>query len=149
MAYRTYINDHEWLGNNIMFDNIYKELKRQGCPFDDNDNCVKSFQVKDLDALVKACEKDIVELREKWLVNTYKPTDIATANFIFEGHGLYGSDLTLNLNDYQKHAFIFISSNLLEYVGWDNINIECKVIDGKVINHFTLKEGAKCEFKAF
>lgn len=149
MAYRTYINDHEWLGNNVMFDNIYKELKRQGCPFKDDDGYIESFQVKDLDALVKACERDIVELRDKWLSNTYKSTDIATANYIFEGHGLYGSDLTLSLNEYQKHAFIFISSNLLEYVGWDNINLGGEVVDGKFINHFTLKEGAKCEFKAF
>ena len=36
MAYRTYINEHEWLGNNAMYDEIYEELKRQGCPFDTN-----------------------------------------------------------------------------------------------------------------
>ena len=149
MAYRTYINGHEWLGNNVMFDNIYEELKRQGCPFKEEDGYIESFQVKDLDALVKACERDIVEYRLKWLSDKYNPTDIANADYIFEGHGLYGSDLTLNLSDWRKHAYIFISSNLLEYVGWDNINLGGEVIDGKFINCFTLKEGAKCEFKAY
>lgn len=149
MAYRTYINGHEWLGDNMMFPHIEEELRRQGCPFNE-DLCVhEPFQVKDLDALVKACEKDIAEYRLKWLSDKYNPTDIANADYIFEGHGLYGSDLTLSLSDWQKHAYIFISSNLLEYVGWDNINLGGDVIDGKFINCFTLKEGAKCEFKAY
>ena len=36
MAYRTYINGHEWLGNNVMYDEIYdeldKSLKESGIP---------------------------------------------------------------------------------------------------------------------
>ena len=32
MAYRTYINGHEWLRENVMYDEILEELSRQGCP---------------------------------------------------------------------------------------------------------------------
>ena len=58
MSYRTYINGHEWLGNNEMYDEIYEELKRQGCPFD-KEGCVggyreNPFEVKDLNGLVMA-----------------------------------------------------------------------------------------------
>jgi hypothetical protein len=43
MSYRTYINGHEWLGNNEMYDEIYEELKRQGCPFD-KEGCVGGYR---------------------------------------------------------------------------------------------------------
>lgn len=61
MSYRTYINGHEWLGNNEYSKEIFEELKRQGCHFDE-EKCVYDFEVKDLDGLVKATEKYIRKL---------------------------------------------------------------------------------------
>lgn len=58
MSYRTYINGHEWLGNNEYSKEIFEELKRQGCSFDEEE-CAYNFEVKDLDGLVKATEKYI------------------------------------------------------------------------------------------
>ena len=65
MAYRTYINGHEWLGNNEMYDEIYQELVRQGCHFDEDGCVIDPFEVKDLDGLLKACEKVIIRLVQK------------------------------------------------------------------------------------
>ena len=65
MSYRTYINNHEWLGNNEMYDEIYQELVRQGCPFNEDNCVVEPFEVKDLDGLIKACEKVIVKKCER------------------------------------------------------------------------------------
>ena len=56
MSFRTYINENEWLGNNILPGIIAEELRRQGCVFDE-DGCVfEPFQIKDLDGIIKATE---------------------------------------------------------------------------------------------
>ena len=143
MSYRTYINGHEWLGNNVRYYEIFDELARQGCPFDEDDCVYEPFEVKDLDGLVKACEKAIIRLiQENNEIANFKPT-IDRAMEI--------NDLTFILRMLQDCACIFISVNLLKYIGdvykdWtiDYIN----TADG-VIEKYKLTDKGKCLFEAY
>lgn len=146
MSYRTYINGHEWLGNNNMYEEIYQELVRQGCPFDEDGCVVEPFEVKDLDGLVKACEKVIVKLVEN---------NKAVANFneTITNIKKYGNDLTLTLQELQNNAYIFISANLLNYVGeylkeweicWSFVETE-----NNLVAKYRLTDKGKCLFEAY
>ena len=116
MAYRTYINGHEWLGNNVLHEEIYDELKRQGCPFD-QDGCVENFEVTDLDGLVKACEKVIIrKTQEDKRVADFNHT-IEECVKINEQGPSAAFDLTETLHKVQSCGYIFISAQLLNYIG--------------------------------
>lgn len=145
MAYRTYINGHEWLGNNEMYDEIYQELVRQGCPFDE-DGCVfdEPFEVKDLDGLIKACEKVIVKKCES-------NKKVADFNDTITNIKKYGNDLTYILQEIQSNAYIFISVNLLKYIGEKFKDWEvCWVNDGDdMIAKYRLTDKGKCLFEAY
>ena len=120
MSYRTYINGHEWLGNNVIYYEIFDELARQGCPFDEEDCVYEPFEVKDLDGLVKACEKTIIRLiQENNEVANFKP-NIERA--------METNDLTFILQILQDTARIFISVNLLKYYFSDNCYILCRIL---------------------
>lgn len=144
MAYRTYINGHEWLGNNNMYDEIYQELVRQGCPFDDDDCVIDPFEVKDLDGLLKACEKVIVRLVQK---------DAEIANFKSNIDNAIASkiDLTYTLTGLQERAYIFISANLLKYIG--EFSKDWEICDARtesgIIMQYTLTDKGKCLFTAY
>lgn len=140
MAYRTYINGHEWLGNNVMHDEIYDELERQGCPFDE-EGCVDwetPFEVKDLDGLVRASEKAIVNLYNKRMQIKENIADFSDE--IIHPIG----DFTWQMREIRYYGYIFISAMLLEYVGeygkqWDfeftkDGNLKYRLInDGKCL----------------
>lgn len=144
MAYRTYINGHEWLGNNVMYDEIYKELKRQGCPFDE-DNCVDSdtpFEIKDLDALVKASEQAIINMYNKYIKINHNIADFSKE--ITDNIG----DFTWKMQEIQNYGYIFISVMLLKYVGechkqWDFEFTKKGKLKYKLIND------GKCLFTAY
>ncbi len=144
MAYRTYINGHEWLGNNVLYDEIYTELKNQGCPFDE-DGCVEDFEIKDLDGLVKACEKVVVKMVEK---------DKRIADFsetIFQCVEA-GRDVTSRLIELHNYAYIFIGVQLLKDIGefykqWEYYYTRT---DGnKLEMHYRLRGDGKCLFSAY
>ena len=101
MAYRTYINGHEWLRENVMYDEILEELSCQGCPFDE-ENCVdEPFEVKDLDGLVRACEKVIIRL--------YKQNyEIANFRTIVDSAIRNKNDLTVILKMLQNRSYIVL-----------------------------------------
>ena len=143
MSYRTYINGHEWLGNNVRYYEIFDELARQGCPFDEEDCVYEPFEVKDLDGLVKACEKAIVRLiTQNNEVANFKPIiDRAIRN---------KNDLTFILKMLQNRSYIFMSVMLLRYIGdeyedWETYYTYTK--DG-LIRQYKLKNG-KCLFEAY
>ena len=144
MAYRTYINGHEWLGNNEMYDEIYQELVRQGCPFDEDDCVIDPFEVKDLDSLLKACEKVIIRLVQKdaGIANFNSTIDNAIASKV---------DLTYILTGLRDRAYIFISVNLLKYIGdylkdWEI----CSMRTGSgIIMRYKLTDEGKCLFTAY
>ena len=145
MSYRTYINGHEWLGNNEMYDEIYQELVRQGCSFDE-DSCVfdKPFEVKDLDGLIKACEKVIVKKCES-------NKKVADFNDTITNAKKYGNDLTYTLQEIQSNAYIFISVNLLKYIGeylkgWEVCYVN---IGDDMIAKYRLTDKGKCLFEAY
>lgn len=151
MAYRTYINGNEWLGNNEYSEEIFDELKRQGCPFDEdyllpwNEETHKreAFEVKDLDGLVKATEKYILNMFEKNNNIANFTNDFNLAKKV--------SDLTFSLKNLQECAYIFASVQLLNYVGKDNYTIDYENDEKhkKVIFRYKLKENAKCIFTAY
>ena len=144
MAYRTYINGHEWLGNNEMYDEIYQELVRQGCPFDEDDCVIDPFEVKDLDGLLKACEKVIIRLVQKdaGIANFNSTIDNAIASKV---------DLTYILTGLRDRAYIFISANLLKYIGdylkdWEICSTHT---ESGIIMRYKLTDEGKCLFTAY
>ena len=144
MAYRTYINGHEWLGNNEMYDEIYQELVRQGCPFDEDDCVMDPFEVKDLDGLLKACEKVIIRLVQKdaGIANFNSTIDNAIASKV---------DLTYILGGLRDRAYIFISANLLKYIGdylkdWEICSTHT---ESGIIMRYKLTDEGKCLFTAY
>lgn len=143
MSYRTYINGHEWLGNNVRYYEIFDELARQGCPFDEDDCVDEPFEVKDLNGLVKACEKTIIRLiQENNEVANFKPTI---------DRAMKTNDLTFILQMLQDCACIFMSVNLLKYIGdkykdWD---IDYTYTETGVIEKYKLTEKGKCLFEAY
>ena len=144
MSYRTYINNHEWLGNNEMYDEIYQELVRQGCPFDENDCVRHPFEVKDLDGLVRACEKVIIKKCER----NKKMADFNDTIFNTQK---YGDDLTFTLRELQNDAYIFISANLLKYIGdaFKDWEIYWTSTESGIITKYKLTDKGKCLFTAY
>jgi hypothetical protein len=143
MAYRTYINGHEWLGNNVMYDEVYEELKRQGCPFDEEDivDIDTPFEVKDLDGLVKATEKAIKNLYNKEMLRHQNIAD-------FSEHFKYGiGDLTWMMMEVQEYGYIFLSAMLLRYVGECHKQWDFEFVKGGI--KYKLINDGKCLFAAF
>lgn len=144
MAYRTYINGHEWLGNNEMYDEIYQELVRQGCPFDEDDCVMEPFEVKDLDGLLKACEKVIIRLVQK-------DANIANFNSTIDNAIASKVDLTYILTGLRDRAYIFISANLLKYIGdylkdWEICDMRT---ESGISMQYKLTDEGKCLFTAY
>ena len=144
MAYRTYINGHEWLGNNEMYDEIYQELVRQGCHFDKDDCVIDPFEVKDLDGLLKACEKVIIRLVQK-------DANIANFNSAIDNAIASKVDLTYILTGLRDRAYIFISVNLLKYIGdylkdWEICDTRT---ESGIIMQYKLTDEGKCLFAAY
>ena len=139
MAYRTYINRNEWLGNHECPKVIIDELKRQGCNFNE-DYCVHGFEIKDLDGLVKATEKYILEMFEH-------NNDIAN----FSNTIKRSNNLTQSLSYSQNCAYIFASANLLKFVGENNYEIDFDYDKKSKQDKFVykLKENVKCIFDAY
>ena len=144
MSYRTYINGHEWLGNNEMYDEIYQELVRQGCPFDEDGCVVEPFEVKDLDGLVKACEKVIIRLVQK-------NAEIANFKSTIDNAVELKTDLTCRLTGLQDRAFIFISTNLLKFIGdyFKDWKTCCIHTESGIIMQYKLTDKGKCLFTAY
>ncbi len=145
MSYRTYINGHEWLGNNVMYNEIYNELKRQGCPFDAND-CIDSdtpFEVNDLDSLVRASEKAIIHLYNKE-INVYKENIADFSDNITKPIG----DFTWQLREVRDYAYIFISAMLLEYIGKFGKEWDFEITKNGKMKYRLINDG-KCLFTAY
>ena len=144
MAYRTYINGHEWLGNNEMYDEIYQELVHQGCSFDEDGCVIDPFEVKDLDGLLKACEKVIIRLVQK-------DANIANFNSTIDNAIASKVDLTYILTGLRDRAYIFISVNLLKYIGdylkdWE---ICAMRTESGTIMRYKLTDEGRCLFTAY
>ena len=144
MSDRTYINGHEWLGNNVRYYEIFDELARQGCPFDEEDCVYEPFEVKDLDGLVRACEKTIIRLYQQ-------NNEIANFKHTIDNEIMIKDDLTFVLQMLQDTAYIFMSVNLLKYIGdkgedWETDYVYTK--DG-LITEYILTDKGKCLFEAY
>ena len=147
MSYRTYINGHEWLGNNEGPSVILKELKRQGCQFDE-DWCTSRdeeynnipFEIKDLNELIKATEQAILNMVER------RP-EVADFN---SSINFWKNNLTYGMSELRNNAYIFWSVRLLDFVGKDNYTESWEdTKDGKIEKVYKLKPGVKCLFSAY
>ena len=139
MSWRTKINGHEWLGNNKMYDEIAEELIRQGCPDPREENTIENFEIKDINALIKASEKVVRRMFEK---------DNSMADFREEmQYYTTGSkvSLTMNLLLLNRGAYIFIPVSLLNYIGKKNEDYTIDLENGEIV--FNLTEKGKCIFE--
>ena len=143
MAYRTYINGQEWLGNNVLYDEIYNELQRQGCKFD-NEECWREepFEVKDLDGLVRASERAIINLYNKRIRIKENIADF-TDNIINPI-----GDFTWQLKQAREYGYIFISAMLLEYVGKFGKQWDFEITKNGKMKYRLVNDG-KCLFTAY
>lgn len=145
MAYRTYINGHEWLGNNECPKEIFDELERQGCPFDE-EYCIREpFKVKDLTGLVKATEKYI---KRKIKDNN----DVANFSKEILNDNYFADSLTLYLQQLRDNAYIFVGVKLLEYIGKQEVDYTINHKwnrKGELNIEYELIYDGKCEFTAY
>ena len=160
MADRSYINGHEWLGNNEYIPEIWDELARQGCKFDAEGFTVEPFQVKDLDGLVRATEKAIIRFakeNEKWLED-HKPMIKDYPSFMIHKFGDYSHLFDKeHMKEYESNeesltnqmaidvfwSRMFYVYNLLFFIGIDNYQEDFK--EHRLV--YNLKPNAKCVFE--
>ena len=100
------------------------------------------FEVKDLDALVKASEKAIINMYNKYIKINHNIADFSEE--ITNNIG----DFTWKMQEIQNYGYIFISVMLLEYVGechkqWDFEFTK----EGKM--RYKLINDGKCLFTAY
>ena len=110
MSYKTWVNDYQIFGNNDYSEELINELKRQGMNEPDDD-FIYSFEIKDINPVIKAVDKYIekeIEKREKRGVNMYDFSDY---------YNLIGKEpLYLSMQDLIKYGIIFQSYNLVDYL---------------------------------
>lgn len=69
MSYRMYVKNeidgkrYQFLGNNECPEVLIEELKKQGAEFDE-DYCIRNFEIKDIQAVITALEKYILDTYE-------------------------------------------------------------------------------------
>ena len=134
MSFRTYINKHEWLGNNNFPDIIKEELIRQGCPFNKEGFVTKPWPIKDLSGLLKATEQYILKEFDYW-------SDFANFSSTLEMHR-DNQYLTGILQELQDCALIFASVNLIKYAGKENI-------EGWAVPNIKIKKGKQVLFEYY
>ena len=137
MSFRTYINNYEWLGNNVFPDVIKKELIRQGCPFDEEGFVLEPWPIKDLGALVKATEQYIIK-RHK---DNKEYGGIANFTETFERFE-DNEYFTGIMQELQEEAIIFASVNLIKYAGKENI-------EGWAAPNVRIREGKQVLFSYY
>ena len=138
MSWRTKINGQEWLGNNVMYDEIAEELIRQGCPDPRKAETIKNFEVKDIDGLIKASEKVVKRLFEK---------DNSMADFR-EEMNLYikrKNFLTMSLFEISNYGYMFIPIALLNHIGKKNEDYTIELENGDFV--YKLTDKGKCIFE--
>lgn len=148
MGYFLRINNKTWLANPWSY---YKELQpvidcleKQGCKLDDDGLTHKPFKIKDLNSLVIAAETVARNLAKS---DTYWADFNEIINDpVYDHEGA----LTFEFMQALDYAPIFMSANLLKLVGEKNyiITYHHDEEKGGLKPVYTLREGAKCTFKA-
>ena len=145
MAYRTYVGttgkkNIQILGNNESYEPFIYELQRQGIEVNE-DGCF-SGDIKDLQPIIDVLEKYIMDINEHTM--KYKNRNIFDMTPSKEQIDSMG--LTMSLVELRENAYIFVTANLIEYLG-DNIGL---IYDEK-LNRFVykIKKGKKVWFEAY
>lgn len=114
MSYRIYVNDYQCLGNNECPEVLLNELKRQGCR-PDADNCFEDFEIKELQPIIEALEKYIIDTNKYFLNRKYKPSSIADFSSVFE-ESKKGNGLTWKIEEYLECGYLFVTVNFLKAI---------------------------------
>ena len=140
MSYRIYVNKYQCLGNNECPQVLIDELKRQGCKFDDEEECTfENFEIKELQPIIEALEQYIRDTND-WAVNRkYKPCSIADFSALFEKDP-YKNGLTWRIQEQLEYGYLYVTVNFLkaikddyeEYMDFDDENrhIKYKIKEG-------------------
>lgn len=144
MSYRMYVKTekdgkrYQFLGNNVCPSCLIEELKRQGAEFDEDD-CIRDFEVKEI--------QPVIETLEKYILDTYNRKKVDGINiFDFEEDILKNKDknLTYYLNYVKDCWYMLVSSNFVDALG---NSIETEYEDNKMI--YKIIEGKHIYIDAF
>ena len=113
MSYRIYVNDYQCLGNNEYPKVLIDELKRQGCKMDE-DGCFHDFEIKELQPIIEALEKYIIDMNNWALNKKYNPGSIADFSDLFSKPGSNG--LTWNVQYRIACGYLFVTVNFLNAI---------------------------------
>lgn len=141
MAYRTYVGTTgkdtiQILGNNVSYKPLLDELKRQGVKM--VDECFFEGKIKELQPIIDILEKYIMEEVKNAKINIF---DMTPSENDVEKVGL-----TLCMMEALDRAYIFITANLINYLG-DNIEQDYDIEQNRFI--FKIKEGKEVWFEAY
>ena len=113
MSYRIYVNDYQCLGNNECPKVLIDELKRQGCKMNE-DGCFHDFEIKELQPIIEALEKYIIDMNNWALNKTYNSVSIADFSDLFSKPGSNG--LTWNVQYNMRCGYLFVTVNFLNAI---------------------------------
>lgn len=144
MSYRMYVKTekngkrYQFLGNNVCPSCLIEELKRQGAEFDEDDG-IRDFEVKEI--------QPVIDALEKYILNTYNRKKVDGINiFDFEEDILSHADnnFTYFLNYSKDSWYMLVSSNFVDALG---NSIETEYEKGKVI--YKIRENKHIYIDAF
>lgn len=155
MAYRTYVrttgkDEIQILGNNEFYQPFIDELKRQGYKVEDSCYGIEldsNNDVVDTCTAIKEIQP-IIDILEQYIWDKDRETKIYNAD-IFNLRPKETDiikDLTFNMMELQKNAYIFVTTNLVNYL---KDNLERKYDREKKKFIYTIKEGKKVWFRAY
>lgn len=179
MSYRIYASigsrEIQLFGNNEYPKHFLEELKNQGCKIDE-EYCFNKFKIKSLPPIIKAIEKDIIDIvnsrNERYkkvldryheigkeitdedlddeysLVKTVTVDCYPTCNFTNSyKDGIKDNNLTTRMLESFDCGYIFISARLLNFIGSKKYEWGYN-LEHKCIE-YKLREGVNLYFEAY
>lgn len=107
MSNRFYVNDVQIFGNNEMFENTYKELKRQGGNWTEDYAYLEETEITDPQGLMDAVTEDSLNYLKEVLTEQKKFEDLDDSDLVSNVFNdkellerLYNKDGTINKNNF-------------------------------------------------
>ena len=115
-----YVNGYQFLGNNECPDELINELKRQGCDMN-ADDCFKNFEIKELQPIIEALEKYIIDMNAYFMNREYDPRSIADFTEEFNKGTQGGNGLTWKIGNLLECGYLFVTINFLNAIKDDYV----------------------------
>lgn len=155
MSNRFYVNDVQIFGNNEMFENTLKELKRQGGKWIEDDWILEKTEITDPQGLMDAVTEDALVCLKECLTDSktfeeLNDTDILLSDFDDKEllKRLYNKDGTINKNNFfglpiyiRLQNWIGVKRCFTPFILWLAIK-DCVDMDYNTMK-LLLKEGQK------